>query len=37
MLDTFVKSKISACADTNPTTSLCPNVLCLYLRAVWFG
>ena len=33
----IVKQKDQYLSDTNPTTSLCPNVLCLYLHAVWFG
>ena len=33
----IVKQKDQYLSDTNPTTSLCTNVLCLYLHAAWFG
>ena len=43
--DLLIKSKVGPIieqkdqqfSDTNPTTSLCPGVLCLYLHAVRFG
>ena len=32
----IVEQKDQYLSDTNPTTSLCPNVLCLHLDVAWF-
>ena len=33
----IVKQKDQYLSDTNPTTSLCWYLLCLYLHVIWFG